>query len=246
MVCKLCLKDKKLLRKSHIIPDFMYKDIFDGKHRLHEVEVTTGSILKDKLRQTGGYENQILCQTCDNKVLGELERYASKVLYGDAPKRIQSHNDAGFTCTYCEDINYSKFKLFLLSVLWRASISQLPIFKNVNLGPHEDKMRQMIFHSNPDEPNKYPCIMVTYLNLKKLPHQFIGSPGLSRDGDDDTYLFLIGGILYIFFVSYHNLPSWVDSYAINSKGELRLIHMTERIASSFINKFLGMDFIDNE
>jgi hypothetical protein len=40
MLCKLCLKDKKLVRQSHIIPDFMYKDIFDEKHRLFEVTFT--------------------------------------------------------------------------------------------------------------------------------------------------------------------------------------------------------------
>lgn len=222
----------------------MYKDIFDEKHRLHEVEVTKEIILKDKLRQTGGYEEQILCQTCDNKILGKLEAYARMALYGGAPKKLQTQvNDAGFTCTYCGDIDYSKFKLFLLSLLWRASISKLPIFKNVNLGPHEDKIRQMIFHNNPDEPNKYPCVMMTYLNLRELPHQFIGQPGLSRDGSSYNYLFLIGGILYIFYISHHNVPSWVDSCAINAKGELRLIHMTQRMASTTINKFLSMNLV---
>jgi hypothetical protein len=221
----------------------MYKDLFDEKHRLHEVEVTKGKTLKDKLRQTGGYEEQILCQTCDNKILGKLETYARMVLYGDVPRKMQTQvHDVGFTCTYCGDIDYSRFKLFLLSLLWRASISKLPIFKNVNLGLHEDKIRQMIFHSNPDKPNKYPCVMITYLNLKKLPHQFISQPGLSRDSGGYTYLFLIGGILYIFFVSQHNIPSWADC-AINQNGELRLIHMTHRVASKIINKFLGMDFI---
>ena len=76
----------------------MYKDIFDEKHRLHEVEVTKGSIREDKLRQSGGYEDQILCQTCDNKILGKLEKYARMVLYGGAPKRMKTQvNDAGFT-----------------------------------------------------------------------------------------------------------------------------------------------------
>lgn len=32
--CKLCLEEKILLKKSHIIPEFMYKDLYDENHKL--------------------------------------------------------------------------------------------------------------------------------------------------------------------------------------------------------------------
>jgi hypothetical protein len=247
MSCKLCLKDKKLVRQSHIIPDFMYKDIFDEKHRLFEVTVTKDKdIIKDRLRQTGGNEGQILCQSCDNEVLGKLERYARLVLYGGAPIRLQNSTNAkGMKYTLCEEIDYTKFKLFLLSLLWRASISKLPNFKNVNLGPHEDEIRQMIFNSNPEDPKKYPCVMASYRNLKEAPHQLIGQPGLVKDGDGFRYLFLIGGVLYIFYVSHHNIPDWVDECAINSNGELKLLHMTKKGASAVFKNFIGVDLLNN-
>ncbi|GEM_PF-2942036 len=34
MICKLCLKDKPLIKKSHIIPDFMYREIYDEDNRI--------------------------------------------------------------------------------------------------------------------------------------------------------------------------------------------------------------------
>jgi len=34
-----------------------------------------------------------------------------------------------------EGIDYAPFKLFLMSVLWRASVSTLEFFKLVSLGP---------------------------------------------------------------------------------------------------------------
>ncbi|MCX5717390.1 MAG: hypothetical protein NTW44_03595 [Nitrospirae bacterium] len=247
MSCKLCLKDKKLVRQSHIIPAFMYKDIFDEKHRLFEVTVTKDKdIIKDRLRQTGANEGQILCQSCDNEVLGKLERYASLVLFGGVPIKLQNITDVkGMKYTLCEEIDYAKFKLFILSLLWRASISKLPDYNNVNLGPHEDKIRQMILNSNSGGPIKYPCVMASYRNLKEAPHQFIGSPGLVKDGDGFRYLFLIGGVLYIFYVSHHNIPDWADECAINSNGELKLLHLTKKGASAVFKNFIGVDLLNN-
>ena len=50
MKCKLCLEDCVLV-KSHIIPDFMYRDLFDDKHRIFEAKVNDGE-LKTKIAQT--------------------------------------------------------------------------------------------------------------------------------------------------------------------------------------------------
>jgi len=247
MACKLCLKDKELIRKSHIIPDFMYDGLYDEKHRFHEVTVTKDKdIITEGFRQTGGYEGEILCQSCDNEVLGKLESYARGVLYGGAPKKLQNvRDDKGMNYTLCEEIGYTKFKLFLLSLLWRASISSLPIFKNVSLGPHEDRMRQMILDSNPDEPMKYPCVLASYRNLKEAPFQFIGQPGLVKGSDGFKYLFMIGGVLYIFYVSHHNIPDWVHNCVINKKGELKFLHMTKRGASAVFKNFIGVDLMGN-
>lgn len=244
MTCKLCLKDNKLIRNSHIIPDFMYKGLFDDNHRLHEVDITTGQSLTSKLKQTGAKEENILCNHCDNEILGKLERYASMVLYGGTPTTIITETDSNsITYTRCKELDYSKFKIFLLSLLWRASISSLPIFEKIKLGPHEDIIRKMILNNTPDVPAKYPCVMITYLNLKEMPYQIIGQPNLSREGGGYKYLFLIGGVLYIFYVSHHNIPSWVKEYSINLDGELRINHMSQKLAKATINNFVRMDLI---
>jgi hypothetical protein len=46
MKCKLCGNNKKLLKKSHIVPDFMYQNLFDEKHRIFEVLLKQDSQLK--------------------------------------------------------------------------------------------------------------------------------------------------------------------------------------------------------
>jgi len=241
MKCKLCLENGVPAKKSHIIPDFMYRDLFDNKHRIFEANVKDGE-LKTKIAQTGSYESNLLCEKCENERLGKLERYASMLLYGGTPTIIRNEiNVHGMKSSHCKEINYPYFRLFLLSIIWRASISKLQIFSNVNLGPHEDVIREMILNKDPGNYKKYPCIMITYINQKKLPHQLIGEPILSRKGGTYTYFFLIGGVLYIYFISQHNIPDWVFECVLNSDGEMRIVHMLPKMASKTINGFIGMD-----
>ena len=49
MECKLCLENGVLVRKSHIIPDFMYRDLFDNKHRLFEASLKDGALKNRRL-----------------------------------------------------------------------------------------------------------------------------------------------------------------------------------------------------
>src|ERR1700722_9313027 len=83
-ICKLCLQNKKLLKKSHIIPDFMYKELYDKHHRIYsfnpmEMVNNTGKI---KLHQSGVYEGNILCENCDNVIISQYENYGRYVLKG--------------------------------------------------------------------------------------------------------------------------------------------------------------------
>ena len=119
--CRLCLKETTLLKKSHIIPDFMYQELYDEKHSFilttnHEITKPDG---KKSFRPTGEYEGNLLCQNCDNKIIGDLETYASKTLYGkglppeQAPVVINHKNQQGIQFSFVKNIDYKKFKLFL-------------------------------------------------------------------------------------------------------------------------------------
>ena len=56
MKCRLCLEDKNLLKKSHIIPNFLYSSLFDEKHRIHQVSIKNVQKLSDKILQSGEYD----------------------------------------------------------------------------------------------------------------------------------------------------------------------------------------------
>jgi len=244
MKCSLCLEDTILLKKSHIIPNFLYSSLFDDKHRIHLVTINKNNELKDKIFQSGEYEKDILCKKCDNIILGKLDRYANRVLFHDKPDVFEYRkNEKGMIYTYCEKLDYTKFKLFLLSIIWRASISKSATFKDVKLGPYEYEIRRMILNNNPSEPDKFPCLMISHLNLKKYPYQYITQPILSRDSGGYVYYFPIAGVLYVYFISAHNIPDYVKECTINTKGELKIIHSTNKMAKIIINKSLGLNLV---
>src|SRR5690606_7650725 len=79
--CRLCLEEKELIKRSHIIPNFMYKELVDHKNRMILMSLEAGQIERSGFRQSGEFDSDILCADCDNTRLGKLDRYASLVLY---------------------------------------------------------------------------------------------------------------------------------------------------------------------
>jgi len=239
--CKLCGEEKELCKQSHIIPNFMYQDLFDKKNRMHMIQRKKGAFQQIGYRQSGEFDKFILCHNCDNKVLGKLERYASLILYGVYPKILKHRvGPDGIKYTYCAEIDYAQFKLFLLSVLWRASISERPLFSEVRLGPHEERIRQMLLKEDPGDRLIYPCLIMTYLHQKGYPRDVVAQPSRSRINSGYVYKFLIGGMIYVFFISKHIIPGELKDVFINPKGEMKIIHSPPHLARKALGSMIGI------
>lgn len=219
----------------------MCQDLFDEKHRMHEVIVNKEYPLKGRIRQSGLYDKNILCSDCDNKIIGGFESYASNALYGGIELTIE--NGAKDLSKYIsvKGLNYSKFKLFLMSVWWRASISKLPAFQNVNLGQHEQILRDKILNNDPGNSDEYPCAIFTHLHNSEIPHQIITEPKCDSSYEPQFCAFLISGNLFLFFTSIDKKTEWVKNCSINEQGEMQIIQMSENLSTKVINKFVGMD-----
>jgi len=246
MKCKLCHQEKELLKKSHIIPNFMYKDFFDENHMALMISCRDFSSAQKKY--TGEYEPNILCKTCDNEIIGRTETYAKDILYGgnnismvNIPNCVNERNKNGIEFTYCQGIDYKKFKLFLLSVLWRSSISSRSFFKDVSLGEkYSEDIRKMILYENPGNVNDYPCVMIAYNKYNKKLSNFATNPKKFKDTLGTRYSFLIGGMWYFYCVSKAAIPHWFFECTLNKKNEMRIIHMKEDDEKRFLEKQLGI------
>ena len=74
--CKLCLKEAQLVKKSHIILDFMYEHVWDENHFAITRRITEQNQIRKGKVPTGEYEGNILCLKCEREVLGQYESYA--------------------------------------------------------------------------------------------------------------------------------------------------------------------------
>ena len=222
----------------------MYKAFADDDNKLFLINLKDGAIEKSTTKQTGEFEKDILCLSCDNEKIGKLETYANSILYGNSCDKILENrrSNDGVKCTYCAEIDYQKFKLFLLSLLWRSSISKRSLFKNVDLGPHEDILKNMLLNNDPGTPLDYPCIIMTYLNSSNIPSGMIVQPTQLRINKGFIYSFIIGGLIYNFFISKHIIRSDLDEIVINTKNEMKIIHVKREFGSLMLEKFIGFKF----
>lgn len=233
--CNLCEADKTLIKTSHIIPDWMYEGLFTEKHKLHKIQ-PAHFIAGDKRIQmpsSGEYEGDLLCEGCDNVVIGQLEDYARRIFKGkglpdnEMPVIAKLTIPSGYRFTHVRNLNYMKLKLFLLSILWRASISKRDFFKDVRLGPHEKVLQRMILTSNPGVVDDYPIWVISFLAGPSGPKDIIAEPGRLNDQQGTRYIFIIAGFAFVFHISKHQIPDFILDFTINPAGEMKILHVPD-------------------
>lgn len=198
--CALCHRQAKLCR-SHIIPEWLYRPLYDEKHRLQVLSIAPEQ--RNQFKQKGLNE-PLLCEACEQKI-SLWESYAHDVFLKGVPG-MQHEVFPGQTGTgiRIRGLDYKKIKLFELSILWRCSVSTLPFFGRVNLGPkHDEQLRVRLLHEDPGPPNEYAVLM---FGLKvgdgagsPVLHA-ISEPRAQRKDGRRIYSLMFGGFLCVFHV----------------------------------------------
>lgn len=246
--CKLCLQEKELLNKSHIIPNSFYKIFMDDDKSF---VFTTNVEIKNKKdrpnkRFTGEFENGVLCVSCDNKILGSLDSYGINFFCKgfksnyDLIKIYDVKNLGGYDYSIIKNIDYKKIKLFLLSVLWRASISKREFFKDVDLGPYENKIRKMILFDDPKLDKDFPIITYSTVDEKLDLNSLIGQPRKVKQYNSHVYVFVINGLIFIYYINDRFLPSELIEYSPSKENTFKIIHIPPHLSREYIFKFLNI------
>ncbi|TDU73145.1 hypothetical protein EI77_01613 [Prosthecobacter fusiformis] len=217
-----------------------------GQTKPHVILATTGESGKKKgvyPAQRGSWESKIgikeylFCAKCESK-LSVWETYARDVLYGNSPapcpklelgvsiidrvdprlrQSAQLHD-----LRSVKDIEYKKFKLFQLSLLFRAGIANAKQFSAVNLGDkHIQRLRGMLLNDDPGDVLQYPCMMISLIEGSWSFEDLIMDPVGGRDKIAGlfSYHMTLGGYIWIFEVSSHKASSEA-SYALNLSGDM--------------------------
>lgn len=240
MVCQLCLKDKILLKNSHIIPNFMYKGLFDKKHKI--VSVNLFDYNDKKVYQTGFKDKDILCADCDNGVIGAYERYASNSIFGDHKKlNVEIYNGDAVVVPYIrfKNLDYNNLKLFFLSILWKSHLSINPFFKEIDLGKkYAEQVRQMLINRDGGAEDSFEVVLVKPETTSRITKSMV-APRCLKDKGNTTYVFHINGIMYHFNVSNHNKMSMFNTSIIKRDGIMDIAVVKGEFASSYFDSFMG-------
>lgn len=226
-VCRLCHKPNKFAR-SHIISRSFFLKI-RGQYK-HAVEVNLDAKRMAVFRQAGNYDQQILCLECESK-FNALDTYGYQVLgKTDVRWPILSQRNVGTVEAYrVVGCDTDKLRKFLLSVLWRASVSSLNFYSYVRLGSaFEDEAIGKVF-----SPNVLPWDQFTML-ISKFDDNALGAyssmlfpPMLNRDPLGTNYYTLyLPGLKIIIKVDHRPTPEfwWLSAIQHPSQFELMRLH----------------------
>lgn len=244
MICQLCLEDKPLLKKSHIIPKFMYDGLFDKDHRIIEINIIDIEG-KRKNMFDALYDKDILCHTCDNEVLSALESYASKALYGkgnqgkDNIPEVKFENNEGLVSAKYSNLDYTKTKLFLLSILWRAHVSQHRFFDCIDLGPYTETIRKMLKSGDAGKDHELETCLIAFSTNCAIPVKSVIEPRCLKTEGNRSYVFFINGIMYHYNISQHNKMSIFDKGAVAANNTMNVAIVEGSFADEYFDSFLG-------
>lgn len=211
--CKLCKNNHADKTNSHIVSRFLTKDILgtNGPRVAHILD-TSRPLNKPKKSQDSPKEDYILCSECE-KYFEVLETYVAERItkrYGNpiyVDDFVIKNEEYIGSFAIAEKVSPIIMKLFIYSIFWRSSISQLPLFNNFKLKDKEEELLRFFLL----EYKKY--------NIKELkenilpydfpyvvlrPEQKDQDPSknflYANDGNEDIYQIIANE--YVFFLAF--------------------------------------------
>jgi hypothetical protein len=222
--CPLCRRSR-VLCKSHIIPHVLYKPI--RKSQPNDTRTLYCRGLRKPKRAPKGIYEYLLCSDCEKFLGREYEDYFAKIWFhpGILPKTVPEKQEF-----ICINVDFNKFKLFHLSIVWRAGVAKNEAFKRVSLGQrHEEKIRSMLRSGNAGSANDYPivgiCLMKPGLDRNVL-FEFISTPISSMIQGHRTYRLAFGGCWWTYFISSHSAKVAANSLSVDGDLILGVSHVT--------------------
>lgn len=203
MECKLCRCEKELI-DAHIIPE----SFFETKGKTTPVvELTSSEEIYPKRRPIGIYDPTILCKECE-KIFDKWDDYGYKLLCEKTDERkIIMNDDSGIILERYDNYDYFKLKMFFVSVLWRAAVSNNIFFSHVSLGPYLEKIRNIVLNNNLDSDDEFDVFLTRHTNIKG-PIHFPPNPERYADGVR-FYKVYLGRVMFHIKVDKRSTPSTI-------------------------------------
>lgn len=127
---------------------------------------------------------------------------------------------------YYDKFDYETLKLFFMSVLLRAGLSDDFFFHHISLGPYIEVLKEAIDSGDAKEPNDFAVFFAYYAQIKRGP--IIFPPALIKIDNINFYNFHIGRVIFYIKVDKRDPPSTLSPIILKPGSKLFLIEFDLR------------------
>lgn len=215
--------------------------------RMQKFQFASG---KKTWQQKGDYE-RLLCGSCEHDFNDRFERpfieYWRKnfphhmsdprVTWLPAPRLdnprhriLANERMGGLPVVRLTDVPVRVFRLFHLSVLWRAHVAQSPSFANVRLGDqHANRIKQVLISEQLNSATTYVVRAFGYFDAptRDIVHSVVMAPSVNRAGPARQYKFVYGGCAWQYTVASHTVPKFQIDLQESGEMYIPLINFLE-------------------
>jgi hypothetical protein len=206
------------LRNSHIISETFWEAVYDDKHRAlpMSTDIPESRIIQKGLRE------ELLCGDCEAK-LSKWENILKQDLVdlGSGQSNYLTIKPTESGMTLVQGIRYSGFKLGVLSILWRMSITSDPYYASYDLGKkYEEILRLALYNEAVPQEKQFPIMMDRYeLDGAFLPGLIMGFPPGKLDELFTVQAFVIWGYLFSIVIVSDRFPKVPIELFLRKSGE---------------------------
>ncbi len=209
--------------EAHIIPRSLLqldgkpgKMIFFGEKHYREQRAPIG--VYDQTILT--HEGESHFSNCDD--------YAAKFFlnrgnYNEGKNALIRMHEGTPILAEIEESKQNDLKFFCMAVLWRASVSSRPFFKEVDLGnKHEARLKELILAKSVGEQDEYGVVLMRHIDTPEcgLP---INAPNRDRQDKVLLYRFNLPQFSFVIKADMRPMPSDLRQFQVGASDKLRMI-----------------------
>ncbi len=238
MKCCLCKEEKVLIKKSHLIPNFFFKSLYNKHNRLirfDAVKMFKGVSESPAKPPTSPYEKYILCAKCDNEIINKYESYFAKNIFHGTNFVKKTYTQPNKINHYLyNDLNYDLANIFFLTLLWRANLSKRQGFKEVNLAPNiAESLSSQILTGNYDIDS----IKVTALKLSENSN-FKRSVSQFRK-ISNYYTIILRDLIIFYHLEKDEMYNRIKRHGIDENGNWILPEIPKSMEENFLLSYIN-------
>lgn len=163
MICALCQLNRPL-RRSHIIPDWVTREIQRGHPHLKIVDWDKAMA---KRLPGGVYQPDFLCDDCE-ELTSVFEEEGARIFVNEANHWTPISNGPDVVAHAFFGANLSALKLFFVQLLLKASLSSLAAFNNIQLGPFLERFRKSVLAKDASHVQECFSVVLVRFSASKM------------------------------------------------------------------------------